>query len=308
MAGAAVTHITDPGCPFAYSAEPSITALRWRYGDQLDWRTVMIGLAERPEEYERRGYTALWMTQAWLAFRRHGMPFTTEVRPRVLATGTACRALVALRLDAPALVPAALRALRLAWFTTTLMLDQPDGLERALQAVPGLDARAVLDRLGDADVEDAYWDDRELARSAAGSPAAAQGKTASTDGPERYTAPTLIFERDTGPLVAGGFQPLEAYDLLLVNAAPDLERRGPAETVREALSEFPEGLTTREAALLRAPEGSDPDDLAAAAELIELAHRGRARQLQMGSGVLWLPSRARRFAGEGVRTETEVPA
>ncbi|MEA2377045.1 MAG: hypothetical protein QOD13_952, partial [Thermoleophilaceae bacterium] len=29
-----VTHFTDPGCPWAYSAWPAHTTLRWRYGDQ----------------------------------------------------------------------------------------------------------------------------------------------------------------------------------------------------------------------------------------------------------------------------------
>ena len=47
-----VTHITDPGCPWAYSIEPSITTLRWRYGDQLEWRIVLIGLTESGAEYD----------------------------------------------------------------------------------------------------------------------------------------------------------------------------------------------------------------------------------------------------------------
>ena len=32
-----VTHFTDPGCPWAYSASPALTTLRWRYGDELRW-------------------------------------------------------------------------------------------------------------------------------------------------------------------------------------------------------------------------------------------------------------------------------
>src|SRR3954465_3151409 len=95
-------HITDPGCPFAYGGEALVSALRWRFGDQLDWRLVMIGLAEDPAEYEDRGYTAEWMTQAWLGFRDTGMPFTVAPRSRVIATGRACRLVVAARIDAPA--------------------------------------------------------------------------------------------------------------------------------------------------------------------------------------------------------------
>ena len=55
-----VTHFTDPGCPWAYSAAPALAALRWRYGDQLDWDLVTIGLTEdaaavrRPRLHARR--------------------------------------------------------------------------------------------------------------------------------------------------------------------------------------------------------------------------------------------------------------
>ena len=31
--------------------------LQWRYGAQLEWRHVMIGLSETAEHYRRRGYT-----------------------------------------------------------------------------------------------------------------------------------------------------------------------------------------------------------------------------------------------------------
>lgn len=304
MPAVPVTHITDPGCPFAYSAEPSITALRWRYGDQLAWRKVMIGLADEPAEYEERGYTALWMTQAWLAFRKYGMPFVTVPRPRVIATGLACRAVVATRLDHPEQVQTVLRALRFAWFTTGLMLDERAGLAAALRGLPGIDYQALVSRVDDDDVWRAYRRDREESRSAAGSPASVQGKTAEADGVERFTAPTLVFGDG---LVAGGFQPLEAYEVLLVNAAPELRRRPPAESAAEALDAFPEGLTTREVAVLLAQPGAEPDDLAAAAQLIESADRGRVDQVPMGDGALWLPRSSRRFRREGVRSATEVP-
>ena len=46
-----VVHYTDPGCPWAYSTEPFVRALEWRYGDGLNWRTCLIGLAEDPQRY-----------------------------------------------------------------------------------------------------------------------------------------------------------------------------------------------------------------------------------------------------------------
>src|SRR3954463_4665289 len=70
------TLITDPGCPWAYSANPDVAMLRWRYGDALTWRLVMIGLAEDTARYERAGYTPARMAQGYLRFRdRFGMPF-----------------------------------------------------------------------------------------------------------------------------------------------------------------------------------------------------------------------------------------
>ena len=39
-----VTLYTDPACPWAYSINPALRLLEWRYGAQLDWRLVVIGL------------------------------------------------------------------------------------------------------------------------------------------------------------------------------------------------------------------------------------------------------------------------
>src|SRR5436305_14823287 len=94
----AVLHFSDPGCPWAYSISPSLAALRWRYGDQLDWRLVTIGLTESADQYVQRGYTPERLTLGYRRFRRYGMPFATAVRSRVAATSPACRAIVAARL------------------------------------------------------------------------------------------------------------------------------------------------------------------------------------------------------------------
>src|SRR3954447_9704220 len=144
-----VAHITDPGCPFAYGGEALVSALRWRFGDQLDVRIVTIGLAEEPSLYEERGYTAERMTQGWLGFRHNGMPFTLAPRSRVIATGRACRVVVAARLESPALAWRILRALRFAWFTSQLLLDEDDVLRSLLETIPGVDADELLSRVDD---------------------------------------------------------------------------------------------------------------------------------------------------------------
>src|SRR4051794_2979338 len=285
MARIRAIHITDPGCPFAYGGEALVSALRWRFGNQVEWRLVMIGLAEDPSEYEDRGYSAEWMTQAWLGFRDTGMPFTLAPRSRVIATGRACRVVVAARIDTPQLAWRILRALRFGWFTSQLLLDEDDALRSVLETIPGVDADALLERIEDDDVEAAYEQDRAEARSATGSPAEAQGKA--RDG--RYTAPTLIFEEDGRRLEAGGSQPLAVYDAVIANLDPSLERRPQAATALEAIDAFDHGLTTREVALILAAPGSDPDDRAAAEELIHYAATGRIGCAPLGNDALWVP-------------------
>jgi 2-hydroxychromene-2-carboxylate isomerase len=285
-----VTHITDPGCPWAYSIEPSITTLRWRYGDQLDWRIVLIGLTESGAEYESRGYTPERQAAMGSRFKRFGMPFQSAPRTRVPGTGRACRAVVAARMDGVEQGYIALRALRFGWFTSTLLMDEDEQIAEALTRAPELDVQAIMSRLDSSEVEDAYQRDRDEARQAAGTPASLQGKTAIRDGVERYTAPSLIFERGDQRLVAGGYQPLAVYDVCVANLDPRLDcRPGPSE-VAELLRELPYGLTTREVALAMAERNDEPDDAAATEALVGLVASGAAQREQLGDDALWRPA------------------
>ena len=124
------TLYTDPACPWAYSATPALTALRWRYGDQLDWELVTIGLRDA---ITANGYTPARQAASARSFRdRYGMPVAASPRSRSAATGRACRAVVAARLAHPGREFAAQRALAFAWFNTALLLDEDDGIAAAL--------------------------------------------------------------------------------------------------------------------------------------------------------------------------------
>ena len=283
-----VTHASDPGCPWAYSAAPQHAVLHWRYGAQLDWRLALIGLAERAEDYDARGYEPARSALGFLRFRRYGMPFDTQPRERNIGTGRACRAIVAARLIDPAAELPAFRALQLARFTTTVPFDTDDGIRAALARVPQLDADAVLARLEDPATEAAYQADRALVRTAAGSPTEFQGKAANTDGVVRYTAPSLIFEHRGGRrLEAGGYQPVEAYDVVIANLDATLERRPPGEDVAEILGTFPYPLTSYEVAAVMAPHLTPPDERAAETALIDAAASGAVRRESIGGGALW---------------------
>jgi 2-hydroxychromene-2-carboxylate isomerase len=287
-----VTHFTDPGCPWAYSAWPAHTTLKWRYGEQLRWTTVMIGLTEDAAQYAARGYTPTRSATGYRRFRRFGMPFQITPKARLSATSPACRAIVATRLAAPGLEDAALRALQFAQFTTTGTLDDPDTLRSALAQVDGLDAEAIVGQIDDPEVVDAYEADRARARTAAGSPTEFQWRAANTDGAVRYTAPSLVFEASGGRrLEAGGFQPLEAYDVVIANLDPTLDRRPPPDDPVDVLRAFPYPLTTAEVAAVMAEHLAEPDRVGVEAALIAATGEGRADRRPAGDGSLWALAR-----------------
>jgi 2-hydroxychromene-2-carboxylate isomerase len=289
MSKVKVIHFTDPACPFAYAASPALAVLRWRYGSQLDWRLVTIGLTENPQRYVDAGYTPTRMVLGTLhAFARHGMPLLFEPRARLTVSTRACRAIVATRLLACGRENDVLRALQFGWFTSTLLLDQDDDIARALARVQGLDAAAIVAAIDDEATLAAYEQDKAETRTAEGGPTDFQGKARQTDGPVRYSAPSLVFESESGQrLEAGGFQSIEAYDVLIANLDRTLEREAPPEEAIEALRSFPEGLVTQELAAIMAHNNQLPDPTAAQAALVELLGTGAVKRTALGDDALW---------------------
>ena len=284
------TLFSDAACPWAYSESPALRVLEWRYDSQLDWRLVLIGLTESASQYEQRGYTPLRGALGQVRFRRYGMPFAPTPKDRVSATARACRAVVATRLAHPGSEWAAFRALQFANFTTRLLLDDDEQLRGVLQTVPGIDADAVISSLDSPEVTEAYKRDRAETREAEGSAAELQGKTATSDGPVRFTAPSIVFQSNGTRLVAGGFQPVEAYDVLVANLDPTLNRRPPPDTPEPLLQYFRGGVTTQEVAALMTPNNGTPDRQAAEGALVELVAAGKAIREPLGDDALWKPA------------------
>jgi predicted DsbA family dithiol-disulfide isomerase len=281
------TLYSDPACPWAYSESPALRVVQWRYGAQLDWRLVVIGLTESAEQYVRRGYTPVRGALGQMRFRRFGMPFSPSPKPRVSATARACRAIVAARLLWPGREWDVYRELQLGQFTTPLVLDDDAQLADALRCVPEIDIERLVAELDTAGVTEAYERDRAEARAAEGSAAELQGKTARTDGPVRFTAPSVVLESNGSRLIAGGFQPVEAYDVLIANLDPSLHREPPPSSPEPLLERFPDGLTTQEVAALLTVDNDAPDRAAAEAALIGLVADGRAVRRQLGDDALW---------------------
>jgi predicted DsbA family dithiol-disulfide isomerase len=284
------TLYNDPACPWAYSENPALRVIEWRYGDQLQWRLALIGLTEDASQYERRGYTPVRGALGQLRFRRYGMPFSPAPKERVSATARACRAVVAARVLNPGSEWRAFRAIQIANFTTPLVLEDDEQLRQVLEGVDGLDADRIVAMLDSPEVTEAYERDKAETRSAAGSAAELQGKTAATDGPVRFTAPSVVFAANGTKLVAGGFQPVEAYDVLIANLDPTLDREPPPETPAPLLERFPAGLTTQEVAALMTHGNDAPDRAAAEAALIELVAAGSAERVPLGDDALWRPA------------------
>jgi predicted DsbA family dithiol-disulfide isomerase len=282
------TLYSDPACPWAYSESPALRVIEWRYGDQLDWRLVLVGLTEEPAQYEARGYSPIRGALGQARFRsRYGMPFSPAPKARLSATSRACRAVVAARLTQPGTEWRVFRAIQLANFNTPLLLDDDTNLADAVRGIPGIDADQLVALIDSPEIVEAYRADKDETRKAAGSAAELQGKTATSDGPVRFTAPSIVFELGGTKLVAGGFQPVEAYDVLVANLDPQLHREPPPDTPAPLLDRWGDGLTTQEVAALMAQGNATPDRAAAEAALLELVGAGEAIRHPLGDDAVW---------------------
>ena len=245
MAEVQITEYTDPGCPFAFSAEPFRLRLNWLFGDQLEWRLRMVVLAETPEEYLDKGFDPARQASAFKHLAgEYGMPIDTRERPRMAATGPACRAVVAAREHAPELEWPLLRRLRVRGFSGEL-LDDETTLAAAATDV-GIDPAALREWMETTDLEA----DKAAARNPTPAALAQAHKLASWEGGMRYTCPSYEIAANGGVLSAPGFQPWAAYEVAVANAAPDLRRREAPADVAELLRWAGTPLATKEVAVV----------------------------------------------------------
>lgn len=251
MAELTITEYTDPGCPFAWSAEPYRWRLRWLYGDQIEWQVRMVGLAEDGSVYEDKGFTVERMSQGMrqLAQQYH-MPMDTALRPRTAGTVPACRAVVAVRRHEPEREWAMLRALRVLHFAGHL-LDEPATLAMAAERV-GIDPSALEAWLAEPHTEELLRQDMAESRMPTPAAVALAHKLAPTETGHRYTCPSYEVMRisDGESLSAPGFQPLAAYEVAVANLAPAATRREDPDDVREVLEWAGEPLATIEVATI----------------------------------------------------------
>jgi predicted DsbA family dithiol-disulfide isomerase len=246
-----ITEYTDPGCPWAWSAEPFRRRLSWLYGERLDWRVRLVGLTETPEDYTSRGFTPERQAAAYAGIaREHGMPIATFVRPRMHATVPACRAVAAARRHAPEQMRAVLRRLRVRTFAGEL-LDEPSTIANAA-ADAGLAPGQLEAWMADPEVERELREDMAAAREPMPAARVLDHKLANWSGGRRYTCPSYEIVRvaDGVRIAVPGFQPFGVYDVVTANLVPGLDRRDPPDTVEEVLEWTGTPLATKEVAVV----------------------------------------------------------
>jgi len=251
VADVCITEFTDPGCPWAYSAEPFRRRLSWLYGERLEWRLRMVGLSESPEDYVERGFTPERQSQAFASIAQdHGMPIDTSLRPRMAATLPACRAVVAARLHAPANERRLLRRLRVRHFSGEL-LDTPETIAGAARDA-GLDPAELERWAAEPGVEAALREDMAVARRPHTAARVLDHKLANWSGGVRYTCPSYEIVRvaDGVRIAVPGFQPWAVYDVILANLVPGLDRREPPAGVADVLEWTGTPLATKEVAVV----------------------------------------------------------
>jgi protein-disulfide isomerase-like protein with CxxC motif len=276
----------DPVCPWGYSASPALRAIEWRYRDQIQWQLVTIGLSE-PGDPVKFGPTRL--ASIYIGMRdRFGMPFAVEPKIRPATSSRACQAIVATRMLQPGFEWRVLRTLQLLNFNTPLLIDDDEQLRAALSSVEGLNEDTVIAALDTPEVQKAYRRDWTEARNAVGGATALQGKTADWQGGLRFTAPSVIFSRDGLTLEAGGFQPVEAYDVIVANLGPELRRHDPPGSPLDALAVYPGGLSTQEVAAIMTGGNDLPDRAGTERGLVELLGERKVTRIPMGNDAIWI--------------------
>jgi len=253
-----LTHFTDPACPFAFSAERVRWALRWQYGDQLRWRTVMIVLTRDPGEAEKLAEGADGLQ------RRYGMPIARGPYPRPASSEPACRAVVAARIHAPEAEDALLRRLRVRTMAGGL-LDEPELIAAAAREA-GLDPERLAEWSATERVGEAFEQDAAEARAPSDRARALDHRLSGPRGERRYSAPSYEVRADGGAAAVPGFNVVETYEIAFANVAPGLVRRPPPSEVGELLAWAGEPLATAEvAAVMRIDLETARERLAAVA-------------------------------------------
>lgn len=285
-----VRYATDPACSWSWGSEPKLRRLIWEFGDGLDLRWVMGGLARsygpayRDEEGDVGGgdgcfadSMALWLDVG----AETGMPVDPRLwtRTRISSTYPACQAVTAACEQGSEAGYRYLRRLREGLMVERRRLDHAEALIGEAGAA-GLDvARFEIDLRSNAIVE-AFGAQLSEVRDFPAE-AKAQGKTKRTEGIERLSFPTATFISAAGERHGVyGWQPYERYRSAALAAGAEVREDGMLEPM-EAIERFGRCATREIEELCGRPRP------VVEAELWALARDWRVRPVPALTGTLW---------------------
>jgi protein-disulfide isomerase-like protein with CxxC motif len=263
-----IVEFTDPWCSWAWGTEPKLRRLRWRYGDRLEWRTVVGDLvadrlAADPEFDAARA--APKTASYWEKVYAHtGMPWPVHLRRAPRRSAVADQAIKAAQQQSDAGAATLLRAIRESCFVYGAPADALPLVIDLAEQVPELDA-GRLRRDFDSDVVlKAFAADREETRTpneyvlTLEETHEGKGNAKPDEDGWRYVFPTVLFRGPGGEHTVPGWQPWSAYEVAMEAAVPGSTidaRLDP--TPDEALAAWPL-LTERELTFLCGDDAKPP--------------------------------------------------
>ena len=267
MGAVEVVEYTDPWCSWAWGTEPKLRRLRWRWGDRLQWRTVMGDLvADRKAGDPSFDPVAAAPRTAghWQHVHEHtAMPWPVGLRWAPASSAVAARAVKACQLQGDVVARALLRALRESCFVYSAPADSKPRILDLAETVPGTDVRRLAADIDSDEVATTFWADRDETRRPNAYVVSLrethEGKgNAKPDGDGwRYVFPTLLFRGPGGEHTVPGWQPWERYPAAMEAAAAESLGPGrPDPEPEEAFATWPL-LTERELSFL-CGEGARP--------------------------------------------------
>lgn len=267
--------VTDPACPWSWASEPKLRRLSWEFGETLEMRWVMGGMARTIEEPDRRKNADLWLDVA----AESEMPLDPRLwlQGGISSSYPACQAVVAACEQGPQAGGRYLRVLREGLMYGRRRLDHAEALIAEAGAA-GLDVpRFEVDLRSNAILE-AFGAHLEEARRVPEQAEAATGRA----GPiERVSFPSLTFIAGDGSRRGvDGRQPYERY----AEAATDCgaEPTGAAQpSPLEVIDRFGRCATREIEELTGRPR------VVAEAELWSLAREWRLKPVTALTGTLW---------------------
>lgn len=258
-----VRHYTDPSCERSWAVEPQLRRLSWEFGDAIEVRPILVGLARTLEPADHAERLAAWLE----ATARSRMPCDPRLWTQnpISTTYPACLAVRAALEQGAEAGSRYLRAAREGLFCERRKLDHIDAL-LALAGPAGLDRdRFEIDLRSNA-ITEAFAADLERSRALDG-------------GPEPL--PVLQFVAADGSVrELRGERPYEEYREAAIAGGAEPARSGTAEPL-EAIGHFGR-CATREL-----EELSGRPQTVVEAELWSLAREWRLKPVPVLSGTLW---------------------